>query len=71
MHSLRINVSDGDYENFLNLVKSLNVEIVEYIEDEFKIDTEMCRQTLEKIKSGDRDSFKKVTPDELFKELGL
>lgn len=75
MHTLRVNVADEDYQTFLDFIESREsieiVEDIEDIEDEFKIDVDMCLETLEKIKRGDRDGIKRVTPDELFKELGL
>jgi hypothetical protein len=52
------------FQNMIQIKKSVETE-------EFKIDTEYCLNALEEIKKGDFSNFKKTTPEELFKDLGI
>ena len=64
-----LDVKDGVYDNLMYILK--NLPDVKIIDEEFKIDEDLCLKTLEKIKKGDLKDFKSVKPDELFYELGI
>ena len=64
-----LDVKDGAYDNLMYILK--NLPDVKIINEEFKVDEDLCLKTLEKIKKGDLKDFKSVKPDELFYELGI
>jgi len=52
---------------FLNHLKNDGVEVIK-IDEEFKIDKNLCLESLTKIKQKSKD-FKQTTPTQLFKDL--
>ena len=71
MHQLKLNISNQTYESLIYIIKNLpDIEIVEDIQkdEEFKIDKNLCLESLTKIKQKSKD-FKQTTPTQLFKDL--
>jgi hypothetical protein len=76
MKTVILEIEDSKFEQFMTVIDSLKSDIIKKFEvkrkeDDETIDEQHCLEILDKINRGDYSGMKKVSSDELFKELGL
>ncbi|MDD5211747.1 MAG: hypothetical protein PHV62_04985 [Sulfuricurvum sp.] len=76
MKTIIIEIEDSKFDQFMTVISSLKSDMVKKFEvqkkdDESTIDEKHCLEVLDKINRGDYSGMKKVSSDELFKELGI
>ena len=76
MKTVMLEIEDSKFEQFMTVINALKSDIVRKFEvkkkeDDEAIDEQHCLEVLDRINRGDYSGMKKVSSDELFKELGL
>jgi hypothetical protein len=77
MYNLELKVSDNVYSHLIYFLSNLqdDIEIIndKFISkvDDFKIDENLLLEDIKLIKNNDLSEFQKVTPEQLFKDLGI
>jgi hypothetical protein len=71
-----LEIEDGKFDQFMTIINSLKSDLITKFEvrkkeDDEAIDEQHCLEVLDKINRKDYSGMKKVSSDELFKELGL
>jgi len=76
MRTVLLEIEDGKFDQFMTIIDSLKSDLITKFEvrkkeDDEAIDEQHCLEVLDKINRKDYSGMKKVSSDELFKELGL
>ena len=78
MRQVTLNMTDTAYNHLIYIIENIpSIDIIKDIKkinlknNNFKIDTKECLNTLEEIKNNKVDKFKAVKPNNLFEELGF
>lgn len=76
MKTIMLEIEDSKFEQFMTVINSLKSDLitkfqVQKEDDEFKVDEKHCLEVLDRINRGDFSGMKKVSSDDLFKELGV
>jgi hypothetical protein len=76
MRTVLLEIEDGKFDQFMTIINSLKSDLITKFEvrkkeDDEAIDEQHCLEVLDKINRKDYSGMKKVSSDELFKELGL
>lgn len=76
MKTVVLEIEDSKFEQFMTMIDLLKSDVIKKFQvqkndDEFKIDEKHCLEVLDRVNRGDFSGMKKVSSDELFKELGI
>jgi hypothetical protein len=76
MKTIMIEIEDGKFEQFMAMISLLKSDVIKNLQiqkedDEFKIDEKHCLEVLDRFNKSDYSGMKKVSSDELFRELGI
>jgi rRNA maturation protein Rpf1 len=76
MKTVTLEIEDSKFEQFMTVINALRSDLITKFEvkkkeDDEAIDEQHCMEVLDKINRKDYIGMKKVSSDELFKELGL
>lgn len=76
MKTVTLEIEDSKFDQFMTMINLLRSDVVKKFEvkkkeDDEAIDEQHCLEVLDRINRKDYSGMKKVSSDELFKELGL
>ncbi len=76
MKIVLLEIEDSKFEQFMTMINLLRSDVVKNFEvkkkeDDEAIDEQHCLEVLDKVNRKDHISMRKVSSDELFKELGI
>ena len=76
MKTVVLEIEDSKFEQFMTMINLLKSDVVKKFEvrkkeDDEAIDEQHCLEVLDRINRGDYSGIKKVSSDELFRELGI
>ena len=74
MKTVLLEIEDSKFDQFMTIINSLKSDFITKLEvqkEDERIDEQYCLEILDRINRGDYSGMKKVSSDELFKELGL
>ena len=76
MKTVTLEIEDSKFDQFMTIINSLKSDLITKFEvrkkeDDEGIDEQHCLEVLDRINRKDYSGMKKVSSDELFKELGL
>ncbi|MFA6143678.1 MAG: hypothetical protein WCW84_01560 [Sulfurimonas sp.] len=74
MKTVMLEIEDSKFDQFMTIINSLKSDLITKFEvrkEDERIDEQHCLEVLDRIDRGDYSGMKKVSSDELFKELGL
>jgi hypothetical protein len=76
MKTVTLEIEDSKFEQFMVIIDSLKSDLITKFEvrkkeDDELIDERYCLAVLDKINEKDYSGMRKITSNELFKELGI